>query len=55
MKDIKTTIAGVVAAAIIAIEPIVATGNVDWTKVGLAAAVAALGYLAGDKKPNLNP
>ncbi len=48
MKNWRTTIAGALAAAVIAIQPIVATGNVDWKAVGVAAAVAALGYFAKD-------
>jgi hypothetical protein len=54
MKNWKTTVAGLFTAVIIAVEPIVATGSVDWTKVAIAAGVAVLGYLCPDKKADLN-
>lgn len=48
MKNWKTTITGALIAVVIAVQPIIATGNVDWKAVGLAALVALLGYLAKD-------
>jgi len=50
MKDWKTTIAGAILAALVAIQPIVESGNVDWTAVIFAALIAAFGYLVRDKK-----
>ncbi len=47
-KSWKTTVIGAITAAFIAVEPIVETGQVDWKKVALGAAVAAFGYLAKD-------
>lgn len=48
MKNWKTTLFGALAAVVIAIQPIIATGTIDWKAVGLAALVAALGYFAKD-------
>jgi hypothetical protein len=48
MKSWKTTVLGAVIAAIVAIQPIISTGNVDWKAVGLAALIAALGFVAKD-------
>jgi hypothetical protein len=48
MKSWKTTLLGCLTAAIVAIEPIISTGNVDWKSVGYAAAIAAFSFLAKD-------
>ncbi len=50
MKDWKTTIAGAVLAAVVAVQPIVESGNIDWKDLAFAALIAAFGYLAGDKQ-----
>lgn len=49
MKNWKTTAFGALAAVVIAIAPIMQTGEVSWTAVLLAALVAAFGYFAKDK------
>ena len=48
MKNWKTTVLGAIAAAFIAIQPLIATGEVDWKAVGIAAVVALFGYLTKD-------
>jgi hypothetical protein len=48
MKNWRTTLVGAILAVIIAVQPIITTGAVDWKAVGLAALVALLGYLAKD-------
>ena len=48
MKNWKTTLLGAIAAAFIAIQPLISTGEVDWKSVGIAAVVALFGYLTKD-------
>jgi hypothetical protein len=48
MKNWKTTVLGAIAAAFIAIHPLISTGEVDWKAVGIAAVVALFGYLTKD-------
>lgn len=48
MKSWKTTLLGAAAAAWVAVEPIVTTGHIDWKKIGIAAVIAAFGYLVKD-------
>ena len=48
MKSYKTTIIGAVLAVIIAVQPLIETGIIDYKKVGLAAIIALFGYLAKD-------
>jgi hypothetical protein len=48
MTSWRTTIIGAVLAVIIAVQPIIETGTIDWKKVGIAALVALFGYLAKD-------
>jgi len=49
MTNWKTTILGILAAIMIAVAPLIQTGQVDWKAVALAAAVALFGYFAKDK------
>ena len=48
MKHWKTTISGILLGAIIAVKPILETGQVDLKAIGLAALIGALGVLAKD-------
>ena len=48
MRSYKTTIIGALLAAIIAIQPLIETGVIDWKKIGLAACIALFGYIAKD-------
>jgi hypothetical protein len=48
MKNWKTTLFGCLAAVTLAIQPILATGQVDWTKVAIAALIAAFSFFAKD-------
>lgn len=48
MKNWKTTLVGVLLAVVVAIQPIVSTGKVDWGQLVIAALIAALGVLAKD-------
>jgi hypothetical protein len=52
MTNWKTTLIGLLTAIAVGVQPIVETGVIDWKRIGLAALIAALGYVAGDaKKP----
>jgi len=48
MKSWKTTIMGLVAAVAVAIIPILETGVIEWKAIGIAVAIAILGYLSKD-------
>jgi len=48
MKNWKTTLVGAAFAIVVAVQPIIATGTIDWKAVIIAAFIAALGYLAKD-------
>ena len=48
MNNWKTTLAGAITAALVAIQPLVTTGKLDPHAILIAAAIAALGYLAKD-------
>jgi hypothetical protein len=48
MKSYKTTIIGAILAVIIAVQPMIETGTIDYKKVGLAAIIALFGYIAKD-------
>jgi hypothetical protein len=47
--DLKTTILGAVLAVIVAVQPLVSTGSIDWKAVVFGALIALFGYLT-DKK-----
>jgi hypothetical protein len=49
MRNWKTTLLGLLAAVIIALQPLLDQGEVTWKSLLLAAAIAALGYFAKDK------
>lgn len=44
----KTTLIGCLLAIAVAVQPLIATGQIDWKAVGIAAMIALLGYLAKD-------
>ena len=48
MKSYKTTIIGAILACIIAIQPLIETGIIDYKKIGLAAIIALFGYISKD-------
>jgi hypothetical protein len=48
MKNWKTTILGILGAIAVVVYPIIANGEFKWESVGIAAFVAAMGYLAKD-------
>jgi hypothetical protein len=48
MKSWRTTIVGALLAAIVAIQPILESGSIDYKKLGLAAVIALFGYLVKD-------
>lgn len=48
MKNWKTTLFGIVTAAIVAIQPIIETGSIDWKQLGYAALIAVFGYIVKD-------
>ena len=45
----KTTLFGCLAAAMIAVAPLIQTGTIDWKAVVIAALVAAFSFVAKDK------
>jgi hypothetical protein len=47
--DLKTTLIGAILAILIAVQPLIQTGTVDWKAVGFGALIALFGYLT-DKK-----
>ena len=48
MKSWRTTLTGAILAIVIAVEPIISTGVIDWKRVGMGALIALMGYLAKD-------
>ena len=48
MKNWKTSLCGCLAAVMIAIAPILQTGQFDWKALIIAALVAAFGFLSKD-------
>lgn len=48
MKNWQTTLFGILTAAIVAMQPIIETGNIDWKQLGYAAMIAVFGYLVKD-------
>lgn len=49
MKSWKTTVVGALTAALVAITPILETGEINYKALGLAALIAVLSYLTKDK------
>jgi hypothetical protein len=43
-----TTILGALLALVVAIQPLITTGEINWGQVGIAALIALLGYFAKD-------
>lgn len=48
MKSYKTTIIGLILAIIVAVQPMIATGEINWKAVGMAALIAAFGFVSKD-------
>lgn len=48
MKNWQTTLMGIITATIVAITPILETGNINWKQLGYAALIAIFGYLVKD-------
>ena len=48
MKSWKTTVVGAVLAIVVAVQPLLQTGQIDWKAVGLGGLIALLGYFAKD-------
>ena len=48
MNNWKTTVTGAVLAIIVAVQPIIETGLIDWKKIAFASIIALFGYLAKD-------
>lgn len=48
MKNWRTTLIGAVTAAIVAVYPIIQTGEISWKNVLEAAVIAAFGAVAKD-------
>lgn len=47
-KSWRSTAIGAVLATVIAVQPIIETGNVNWKQLAMAALVALLGYVVKD-------
>jgi hypothetical protein len=48
MTNWKTTLTGAVLAIIVAVQPIIETGSIDWKKLAFASVIALFGYLTKD-------
>jgi len=48
MKDWKTTVLGVAMAIVIAVQPLIKDGIIDWKAVGFGALIGLFGYLSKD-------
>jgi len=48
MKNWRTTLVGAITAIVIAVAPVLETGNISWKAIIVAALVAIGGYLAKD-------
>lgn len=48
MKNWKTTLVGALAGGLVAVQPLLESGTLDWKAVVTGFLVAALGYLAKD-------
>jgi hypothetical protein len=44
----KTTVVGAVIAILVAVQPLIATGNIDWKAVAIAACIAFFGFISKD-------
>jgi hypothetical protein len=48
MTNWKTTLTGAILAIIVAVQPIIETGVIDWEKIAFASVIALFGYLTKD-------
>lgn len=48
MKNWKTTISGCALAIVLAVQPIISTGAIDWKQAAIAALVAMFSFVAKD-------
>ena len=48
MTNWKTTLIGCFMAVIVAVQPIIATGVIDWKQVGMAGLIAAFSFVVKD-------
>ena len=48
MKNWKTSLIGAVIATLLAIQPLIEKGAIDWRAVGLAALIAVFGFVSKD-------
>ena len=44
----KTTVIGLILAVIVAVQPLISTGEIDWKQVVIAALIAALSFVMKD-------
>jgi len=49
-RDLRTTLAGAIGAGLLVAGDLVQSGQTDYKVLLTAAAIAAIGYLAGDRK-----
>lgn len=45
----KTSVLGALLAIVVAVQPIIATGQIDWKAVAMAALIAAITFFTKDK------
>lgn len=48
MKNWKTSLLGALLAIVVAVQPLISTGTIDWKAVVIAALIAGLGFVAKD-------
>jgi hypothetical protein len=48
MTNFKTTLTGALLAIIVAVQPIIETGVINWKQIGLAAVIGLFGFLTKD-------
>lgn len=48
MKNWKTTLWGAISAVVIVLQPLITTGEINWTSIFFASTITLLGYFAKD-------
>lgn len=48
MKNWKTTLIGGLIAIIVAVQPLITEGEINWKQVGFAALIALFGFISKD-------
>lgn len=48
MKNWRTSLIGCLIAIVVAVQPMITTGLIDWKQIGFAALIAAFGFISKD-------